>query len=88
MPYRMKVLHVNGRGEPATDLWVESHDVDAHDGRGAVEFTDDPAKAQTWPSAMALFDAWRRVPSARPLRADGEPNRPMTAITIECEEAT
>lgn len=63
--------------------WLKSCDVDAHNGRGFAEFTTDPANAMTFANGIAAFDYYRRVSTVRPIREDGEPNRPLTAFTIE-----
>jgi hypothetical protein len=63
--------------------YVKSYDVEAHDGRGDVTFTKNVADAMTFadmPSAVAFT---MRQPASRPLRADGKPNRPLTAFTLE-----
>ena len=65
--------------------WLQSFDVDAHDGRGAATWVDDRADAMRFDTAAEAFTAWRTQSRVRPLRADGEPNRPLTAFTIAVE---
>lgn len=66
--------------------WVKSYDPDAFDGRGDVETTFDVSEALRFPSGGDAFAFWRTQSSVRPLRADGLPNRPLTAFSIEIHE--
>jgi len=63
--------------------YLESYDPDAYDGLGYATWTDDPDKAMRFDDAMSVLMFWRQQSSARPLRDDGEPNRPLTAYTVE-----
>lgn len=65
--------------------WLHSYDPQAHDGRGAATWTPDPSAAMTFATVGDAFDCWRAVPANRPLREDGEPNRPLTAAAITVE---
>ena len=63
--------------------WLYRFDPEHEDGLGLADFTDDPALAMRFASrgdAMALIAT---VPKSRPLRADGEPNCPLRAFTLE-----
>lgn len=62
---------------------LKSFDADAMEGYGLVEWTDDVAEARRFQSFTAAMDCWRQDSTVRPLRDDGEPNRPLTAFTIE-----
>jgi hypothetical protein len=90
-PSRIRCLGHEGITRPenphpdVTGQWLKSYDPEAHDGQGWAEWTDDPAQARVFPSRMAAFEAWRAVPRARPLRADGRMNRPLTAFTVTIE---
>lgn len=70
--------------EKPDGLLVVGCDVDAYDGLGFAELTADVTKAKTFPNAAAAMAYWRRQSTVRPLRADGKPNRPLTAYTMEC----
>ena len=63
--------------------YLETYDPDAYDGLGYATWTDDPDKAMRFDDAMSVLMFWRQQSSARPLRDDGEPNRPLTAYTVE-----
>lgn len=45
-----------------------------------IEVTDDPARALWFPDLLAAMACYRR---AHGWREDGEPNRPLTAFTIQ-----
>ncbi len=62
--------------------WLKSYDPEAHDGRGATEFTDKVDEAMTFPDLAAATACLLQVPKARPVREDGKPNRPLTAYTV------
>lgn len=68
---------------PTSGAWLRSYDADAHDGRGYVDWTTDPDQALKFPDAASAISCYRSVPSVRPVRMDGQPNRPLTAFTIE-----
>lgn len=65
--------------------YLRSWDVEAHDGRGDADLTERLADAHVFASFQEAFDTWRSVPKCRPLRADGEPNRPLTAFHVSVE---
>jgi len=66
--------------------FIRAYDVDAHGGRGSVEFTTDPREAIRFASASLAMEAWRTQSKRVPLRDDGKPNRPLTAYTVEIEQ--
>jgi hypothetical protein len=77
------VLIVTGSEE--YPQYLKSYDVDARDGRGEADFTDNINEALHFPTAGEAFDAWRTQSKKRPLRPDGKPNRPLTAFTMTVE---
>jgi hypothetical protein len=82
----VKVVAGIARGNGPTLLeYVESCDVDAHRGRGDVRLSRDVAKAMRFPDFEAAVTYWKRQSRVRPLRPDGEPNRPLTAYNITTE---
>ena len=65
------------------DEYVKSYDPNANDGQGDATFTADINEALKFKDIM---EAWRfamQVPAKKPWRADGKPNRPITAFTLE-----
>ncbi|MDN5893925.1 MAG: hypothetical protein L0H93_07850 [Nocardioides sp.] len=68
-------------GAPVGEF-LESYDVEAHGGRGSVSWTADPARALRFVSSAAALDCWKQQSGVAPLRADGQPNRPLVAFTV------
>ena len=64
--------------------YLISCDVDAFDGRGDARF-GSLDEALRFEDHRAAFEYWRRQSTVRPLRADGRPNRPLTAFTVEIQ---
>lgn len=86
--YALKVVDVAGLVVSADRdalpaQYVESFDVDAHGGRGSVTTTADLDSALILSSFREAYAAWTRQSDVRPFREDGQPNRPLTAFTIE-----
>jgi len=74
--------------------------VTPHDGRWVVEWnphvtfgtlaltsTDDPAKAKRFPSIADVMRQRQTVSRMQTYRPDGQPNRPLSGIDIEIENA-
>jgi hypothetical protein len=81
---------VNARLQAHSDFlvgkYLASYDLDAHDGRGTDEWVSDPTQALHFESNAAALKVWRTPSLIRPLRPDGQPNRPLTAYTVEVSE--
>lgn len=69
--------------DPDTERYLASYDVDAHDGQGSAQWTDSIEEALRFADGAAAMAAWRSQSTLRPLRDDGQPNRPLTTFTIE-----
>jgi hypothetical protein len=63
------IEYVNIQAAPETDVWLIP--------------TEDLDRARRWPDIKAAFETYREVLLSQPVRRDGEPNRPLTAITVE-----
>lgn len=63
--------------------YLKSYDPEAFDGRGDATFTDKIEQALRFNDIVEAMDFVRTVPASRPLREDGNPNRPLTAFTLE-----
>jgi hypothetical protein len=48
-----------------------------------LETTQDPAAAMSFSSIDAAFACWQQICPNNPIRADGKPNRPLSAFTVE-----
>jgi hypothetical protein len=75
---------VLGMPEFMVGQMLKAHDPNRYsDGRGWSEWTDDVRFARKFTSAADALDFWRQVSTVRPLRPDGQPNRPLTCYHIE-----
>jgi len=63
--------------------YLESFDVEAHDGHGTATWTADLARAMRFEDLASAIAAWQSRSATRPLREDGRPNRPLTAFHVE-----
>lgn len=79
---RVGIARVGSQAIPAGS-WLERWDMDYAGGLGAAWWTVDPAKAHRFASPADAMAAWRSQSRLAPLRADGQPNRPLTAYTVE-----
>lgn len=76
----------NGAPCPHEGQYLEAFDFEHGDGVGWGEFTSDPVKAKRFDDTVAAMTFWKIVPTCRPLREDGKPNRPLTALCVEIRE--
>lgn len=89
------VLQVTGRAGPpphedpidwSRPVYLESVDIEAHNGVGLAQFTYDIAEALAWPTFTVAMEAWAAQSVTRPYRPDGRPNRPLTAYSVSPQE--
>lgn len=71
--------------------WLQSVDLDAHAPgapypTGLIDTTPDPAQAMAFQDAGEAMALWKQPSRTVPLRPDGKPNRPLTAITVTVEQ--
>lgn len=66
---------------------LKAFDPDARDGRGLVVWTRDRAQALRFASLGDAVETWKRQSHVRPIRPDGQPNRPLTAYNVSFEDA-
>lgn len=86
MKYGIKAMELASGGRfPHKGMWLASFDANAHDGRGDASFTSRPEKALAFDDRVQALELWRTQSTVRPLREDGKPNRPLTAMTIAVE---
>ena len=81
------VAFANGTPCPHHGHYLETADFEAHGGLGHMTFTADPAEALRFATPGDAIAFWQRRSVTFPLRADGRPNRPLTALTVEIERA-
>lgn len=70
-------------GEVGPTGFVKHYDPDAADGRGELELTTDVGEAKEFKTLQALYELWTATSAKKPIREDGQPNRPLTAMNIE-----
>ena len=63
--------------------FLHSFIFDAEGGNGYGVFTHDPAEAKRFAHAGEAFQFWNTQSTVKPLRADGKPNKPLSASTVE-----
>lgn len=73
-------------GEPSEidGTYVESYTDE--DGRGRLVTTRDRACAMQFEDPRSAFLFWNQTSEVKPKRADGEPNRPITAYSVSVEQ--
>jgi hypothetical protein len=81
------VMFANGAPCPHAGTYLKSADFEAHGGIGWMTFTRNPGSALKFDSAGAAIAYWRTRSKTVPTRPDGKPNRPLTALTVEIEDA-
>lgn len=88
--YVLRVLQVEGqvaglmqRGVEGT--YISGYQPDAYSGRGSATYTRYAERALQFRSPSEAIAFWRQQSAVRPFREDGEPNRPLTAITVAVE---
>ncbi len=62
--------------------YLASYDANGNDGWGEAVWTDNPADAAVFTSATAAHACWTEQSRLRPLRPDGQSNRPLTAYSV------
>lgn len=72
---------------PYDGQFLQEFDFEAYDGLGEVVMTPDVEKAKRFPTFMDALQFYRRVPKCKPIREDGQPNRPLTATNWEFRNA-
>lgn len=61
-------------------LYLKSFDIEAFDGRGEANFTNNINEAYKFASVREAMATWITQSKVRPLRDDGRPNKPLTAF--------
>ena len=87
MPAVIKIVQrADGSPTPEAGRYIVQFDHDALRGRGTGHYLPEVKYALRFPNAAAAMAFWRRQSVLRPMRPDGEPNRPLTAYTVEIED--
>lgn len=70
---------------PPPGAWLVFYNPNAHDGRGVAHWSLHARDALRFDTPTRALDFWRQVSDVKPVRGDGEPNRPLTAFTVMVE---
>jgi len=76
----------NGMSCPHENEWLKSFDHEAFNGQGHGVFTDRIEHAMRFADKGEALAFWNKQSTVRPLRPDGQPNKPLTALTAVIEE--
>jgi hypothetical protein len=80
----MKVISAaNGARTPHNGRYLVTANPNTRFGMLQATSTDDIDKAMRIEDAVAFHKLWAAVSEVQPVRPDGKPNRPLTALTIE-----
>lgn len=82
--YIIRII-ANADGSPSrlAGCYVETFDVDAYGGRGELDTTAHACLAMRFASRAEAIRFWQRQSRVCPVRADGMPNRPLTAFHVD-----
>lgn len=72
----------DSEGQPQR-VFLQSYNPDGKDGEGEFSVTTNLAEAMKFVDAVAAISCWRMQSTVRPLRDDGKPNRPLSALTAQ-----
>ena len=75
-----------GDDDRSVGQYLAAFDADAYSGRGLIRWTHDKARAMRFADFEAAAECWKRQSAVRPLRPDGQPNRPLTAYSVTFEK--
>jgi hypothetical protein len=73
----------NGDPTPGDGQFLKAFDFEAGDGVGMIDTTTDVNEAKHFESVAEAILFRNRTPNCKPRRADGLPNRPLTATHWE-----
>ena len=75
-------VQIDGSPDPS-GLYVASYDPDGNGGLGDVALAGDIINAKIYANPTQASRDYLKVSAIRPTRADGQPNRPLTAYAVE-----
>ncbi len=73
---------------PGVTAYLAWYDPDASDGLGEMIWTTKVADALRFATQEAAVSFYLQVSQVRPVRPDGQPNRPLTAFTVSIVPGT
>jgi hypothetical protein len=85
MPYFLKVLSEGNKylSHYDPDYIPEDPSLRIPGMSGIIATTNDIAEALPFETAIAAMETWKMQSATVPFRLDGEPNRPLSAHTVE-----
>jgi hypothetical protein len=85
MAVAMKLLGLAGAmATPHDEQYVQEYDPSGGSAPDecVLVTTPDITRAKHYPSIVEGWEDWKRVDTRAPVRADGKPNRPLTAFSV------
>lgn len=84
MPYYVIIAlgFANGAYCPHANQYLEAFDFNGFSGLGFGEFTFMKEHAKKFKTFAEAAEFWKTQSTVKPIRPDGEPNRPFTATTV------
>lgn len=70
-----------GRATPWDGQYLHDFDFEAAEGQGEITMTANIQRARMFADLAEAIEFRGRSPECRPLRDDGQPNRPLTSTT-------
>jgi hypothetical protein len=83
----IQILGLADGGDPfdLAGSYVKEYTPDGHEGRGDLVLTRHAGQAKRYASMAEATGELRRASTTHPTRADGKPNRPLSAFTVLME---
>lgn len=75
----------NGTRSPFDGGFVKTFDPDAFNGRGDLDVVMKAKDARKFDTQVEALRFWQQQSTVKPTRADGKPNRPLTAFNVTIE---
>lgn len=82
MAFKIQVVDPRPEVENIYGQYLKDFDFEANNGEGFGTFTSNIAEAKSFATMYDAITFIKTQPECRPLRDDGLPNRPMTAVSI------
>jgi hypothetical protein len=86
MAYVIRIDWVGGAGSKEKSehdgRFLSRFNPDAHRGMGQVWTVSGPREARQFDSGAQAVEFYKQTSKVKPVREDGEPNRPLTAFTV------
>jgi hypothetical protein len=81
----MRIIGLEANGPSEWDgLYIVDYDPTIRADKSVLlETTPSPSLAKIFPSAREAMELYRAVSPNQPRRYDGQPNRPLTAFSVE-----